>query len=91
MIILDIVKQRLIIYFTLEIIISICCGYYLYIFCVVYEKSQVSLFINYLYGMIISLIFSVAITLIVTIIRMIAIKIKSRNLYYSSRYLSNLI
>ena len=90
-VILDIVKKRLIIYFTLEIIISICCGYYLYIFCVVYEKSQVSLFINYLYGMIISLIFSVAITLIVTIIRMIAIKIKSRNLYYSSRYLSNLI
>ena len=90
-ILLNVVKIRLIIYFIIEIIISFCCGYYLYIFCVVYEKSQVSLFINYLYGMVISLILSIAITLIVTIIRLISIKIKSRNLYYSSRYLSNLI
>ena len=90
-VILDIVRKRLIIYFVIEIIISLCCGYYLYIFCSVYEQSQMSLFINYLYGIGISLILSIGITLIVTIIRLISIKIKSRNLYYTSRYLSNLI
>ena len=89
--ILKVVKKRLIIFFILEIIISLCCGYYLYIFCDVYQKSQVSLFTNYLYGLITSFVISIAITFIVTIIRIMSIKCKSRNLYYTSRFFSNLI
>ena len=52
-----IIKRRLIIYIIINIIINFICVYYLTIFCIIYKKSQISLFINYITGNITSIIY----------------------------------
>ena len=47
--------------------------------------------LNYLMGLGESLLISLGITIIVTVLRLIALKIRSKRTYYSSRYLSELI
>ncbi len=89
--ILGIVQIRIYIYFFIELIIANICGYYIYIFCNIYKKSQFSMILNYLIGLGESLLISLGITIIVTILRIIALKSKSKRTYYSSRYLSELI
>ena len=88
---LKIVGRRLILYFIIEIILTFLCCYYLYIFCVIYQKSQVSLIINYIIGLFLSLAISLLISFISTLLRIIALKCKRKNLYYSSRFLFELI
>ena len=89
--ILKIVKKRFCYYFFIELISLSCCGYYLYIFCNIYKKSQFSLVINYFMGLAESLLISLIITFFVTLLRAISLKVKSKGTYYSSRYLSELI
>ena len=88
---LKVVHKKFIVIFILEFIISCLCGYYLYIFCEIYKKSQKSLFINYLIGLATSLITSLIIALIVSILRKISISHKIEKLYYSSQLLANYI
>ena len=85
------IKKRICIYFFIEIIVSSICGYYIYIFCNIYKKSQFSMVLNYLIGLGESFLISLFITLIVTIMRITALKCKIKGAYYSSRYLSELI
>ena len=85
------IKKRICIYFFIEIIVSSICGYYIYIFCNIYKKSQFSMVLNYLIGLAESFLISLFITLIVTIMRITALKCKIKGAYYSSRYLSELI
>ncbi len=89
--ILKTIKKRFIIYFILEIIITLFCFYYLFIFCYVYQKSQISLLFNYLIGLGMSIAISLSITFIYCLLRLIALKCKKRNLYYSSRFLYDFI
>ena len=89
--ILKTINRRLIIYFILEMIISLFCFYYLFIFCYVYKKSQISLLFNYLNGLFISIAISFLITFIFCLLRLIALKCKASKLYYSSRFLIELI
>ena len=88
---LGIANRRLILGFFLEIIICFACGYYIYIFCEIYRKSQISLFINFLVGVATSVVYVIFIGLVVCILRRIAIRCKKKKLYYSSKYLSDLI
>ena len=90
-ILLRIVHKKLIISFVVNIIICTFCGYYLFIFCEVYCKSQVNLIINFLIGMAISICIVIGITIIVCVLRLIGIKMRNKNLYYSSRYIGRLI
>ena len=87
---LKIVCKKLIISFILEFIISCISGYYLFIFCEIYKKSQISLLINYGFGLLISLITSLGIALIVSILRKISIKCKIKRLYYSFKIFNDL-
>ena len=89
--ILGLVQKRIYIYFFIELIIANICGYYIYIFCNIYKRSQFSMLLNYLMGLGESLLISLGITIIVTVLRLIALKIRSKRTYYSSRYLSELI
>ena len=90
-ILLRIVHKKLIISFVVNIIICTFCGYYLFIFCEVYCKSQVNLIINFLIGMAISICIVIGITIIVCVLRLIGIKMRNKNLYYSSRYIGHLV
>ena len=80
--ILNVIKYRIWIYFFIEIIISTSCGYYIYIFCNIYKKSQFSMLLNYLTGMAESLLISLGITLIVCLLRRLALKCKVKEMYY---------
>ena len=88
---LNIVYKQLIVGFVLEFIICCICGYYLFIFCEIYKKSQISYLINYGVGLLISLITSLGVALIVSILRKISIKCKIKRLYYSSKIFNDLI
>ena len=81
------IKIRLTIFYIIEIIFIIVMTYYLFIFSMVYHHSQISIIINYIIGVFTSLAFSVGITLIISILRVISIKYHSSNLYNTSKYL----
>ena len=81
------IRIRLTIFYIIEIIFIIVMTYYLFIFSTVYHHSQISIIINYIIGVFTSLAFSVGITLIISILRVISIKYHSSNLYNTSKYL----
>ena len=84
-------NHRIVLGVFLQIIICTFCGFYIYIFCEVYRKSQVSLFLNFLVGLAISVATIIIIGIIVCILRTIALKCKYKKMYYSSKYISELI
>ena len=81
------IRIRLSCFYILEIIFTIIMTYYLFIFCTVYHQSQTSILINYIIGAVTSLAFSIGITIIITILRIISIKYHSSALYNTSRYI----
>ena len=88
---MKIINRRIILNFIYEIILCSLCGYYLYIFCEVYHRSQISLLINFLISLGTSIAIVLCITIIVCILRYIGLKCKKKYIYYSSRYISQLI
>ena len=81
------IRIRLACFYILEIIFIIIMTYYLFIFCTVYHHSQISILINYIIGVLTSLAFSLGITIIITILRIISIKCNSSALYNTSKYI----
>ena len=81
------IRIRLSCFYILEIIFTIIMTYYLFIFCTVYHHSQTSILINYIIGAVTSLAFSIGITIIITILRIISFKYHSSALYNTSRYI----
>ena len=88
---LNVVNKKLIANFVIELILCFICGYYLYIFCEVYHMSQISLLINFLIGLVTSIVIVLIIAFIVCILRYIALKCKYKKIYYSSKYISDFI
>ena len=87
--ILKIMKIKIFLYYIFSFIISVGISYYLYIFCEIYKKSQINLFVNYIIGISESLIFSFCISLIICILRFLGLKYKEKNIYRTSIYLNN--
>ena len=88
---IKIIHKRIIVCFILELLISLVCGYYIYIFCEIYKKSQISLLINFILGLAYSIVIVLSIGLIVCILRIISLKYKKKKVYNSSRYIGQLI
>ena len=82
-----ITKLKMISFFVIQIAFIIVMLYYLTIFCIVYHRTQVSILVNYLYGVLESLAISFGISIIITVIRILAIKYKSKSLYNASKYI----
>ena len=59
------------------------------IFCIVYNKSQISLLINYLISLLESLITSLIISMIIVTTRKIGIIYTNNRLYNTSKYINN--
>ena len=78
---------KLTLFFLFQVLIGICMCYYLMIFCTVYHKTQVSIFLNYLVGISESMILSFGIALFSSFIRFLSLKYKWRYLYYTSKHL----
>ena len=83
------IKIKIFIFFSLSFIACVSMTYYLFVFCQVYEKSQVSLLTNYFLGIVESLITLVATSLIISILRFISLKCKYKNIYRTSVYINN--
>ena len=77
---------KLTIFFIIQYIMIIFMVYYLSVFCIVFSKSQTSILLNYLYGVIESLAISLGIALVITIIRYCGVKCKLESFYNSSKY-----
>jgi len=82
-----ITKLKMISFFVIQIAFIIVMLYYLTIFCIVYHRTQASILVNYLYGVLESLAISFGISIIISVIRILAIKYKSKSFYNASKYI----
>ena len=80
-------KIKIRIFFIILFLIGLFCIYYLFVFCSIYKRIQKELFINYLVGSVWSLGFTIVICLMITILRLLAIKKRNRRLYIISTYI----
>ena len=85
-----IIRIRLFIYFTLQFFFLCFFMYYIIIFCSLYKYSQYALFKSYLFGVITHLIYSLVISLVISILRFISLKNKKIKIFLLSQYLNNL-
>ena len=79
-------KLKLSIFYFCLLFIGFLCTYYLFLFCAIFKKIQINLFENYIIGSLWSLAFTVAICLIVTITRKIALKCKIKKIFIWSKF-----
>ena len=82
-------KLRLSLFYIIQYLLLLLITYYVTIFCIVYNKSQVSIMINYIYGILESLAISFGISLIITILRYLSLKNKWIKIYRTSQYLND--
>ena len=84
-------KIKLIFYFIINFLVCIGITYYLFIFCNIYKKSQISLLSNFFLGEVESFIKSIVVSLVVCILRVISLKFKIKQLYRTSVYLNDVL
>ena len=85
------VKIQILIFFTIIIILSSLMTYYLFIFCYIYQKSQVSLLTNNIIGIIQSFLISFVISILICILRYFGLKFHLKYFYRTSVYLNEKI
>jgi len=81
------IKIRLGIFYFLQIIFILLMIYYLFVFCAVYHQSQISITINYIVGALTSLAISTALSIIISILRVISLNCQLQRVYNISRYI----
>ena len=86
---IKIVKIKVILYFLIEIFIISFSFYYIIIFCVIYNKSQISLLINYLMSIVETLVVSILVSFVVALTRKIGLKYAYKSIYNTSKYINN--
>jgi len=86
---LKFLKLKFILFLICQIIIICGSFYYIVIFFIIYSCSKVSLIMNYLSSLLEGLITSIAISIIILLIRIIGLYCASKNLYNVSKYINN--
>jgi len=84
---IKILKIRIFLYFIIELIFNSFSFYYIIIFCIVYNNTQISLLTNYLMSLLESFITAIIISIIVVITRKIGIDFINNNFYNTSKYI----
>ena len=79
-------RIKLFFHYLIQFLFIIFIIYYLFVFCAVFHNSQISIGLNYFYGVIESFIISLTLTLIISISRYLSLKYKSSRLYNISKY-----
>ena len=82
-------KIKMLLFLITEIILVSGCFYYIVIFCIIYNKSQISLLTNYFYSLIEGLITSTIIAVVIVISRKLGILCINSYLYNASKYLND--
>ena len=70
-----VLKIQISFFFIINFILSLFFTIYILIFCKIYNNSQISLFINYIMGIVESLVYSVGVSLIICILRYLGLKL----------------
>ena len=78
---------KLVIFYSLQTLLSLCMCYYLTIFCIIYRQTQGSIMINYLTGIAQSVTISLILSFVTSFLRYASIKNKIKILYNTSKYL----
>ena len=78
---------KLICFYLTELILNFCICYYLIIFCTIYNKTQLSIMINYLLGMAQSLCISLGKAIITSFLRYLSLTYRWKYIYNTSKYL----
>ena len=78
---------KLLSFYCLEFFMYILMCYYLTIFCSVYQQTQGSILINYIIGIMQSLLISFILSVITASLRFISIKLRIKVIYNTSKYL----
>ena len=81
------INLKIFIFYLIVFISGLFCSYYLFIFCAIFRKIQKNLYMNYLMGTVWSLIYKVGFSLVIAILRKIAISGKFKRLYFISKYI----
>ena len=82
-------KIKILFFFISQILIICFCFYYIIIFSIVYNYSQVSLLYNYFSSLIEGIITSILISVIIVITRKVSIVFLNQYLYNTSKYINS--
>jgi hypothetical protein len=74
-------------FFIIQTIMNALMFYYLMIFCTIYKNTQMSVFMNYLVGILQSFLLSLGLSLLISFIRFLSIRYRWKSIYNTSKYL----
>ena len=83
------VKLRMIFFILSEFVILFACFYYIIIYCIIYNKTQISLITNYLTSLLEGFAKSLIVTIIIVITRKIGISFLNVYIYNASKYIDS--
>ena len=86
---IKLLKIKVMLYFLLEILIICFSFYYIIIFCIIYSNSQISLLTNYLMSLVESLALTIIVCIFIAITRKIGINFLNKKIYNTSKYINN--
>ena len=86
---MKILKVKIMLYFIIDALFTVFAFYYIIIFCILYNNSQISFLTNYLMSIIESLIMSIIVSISIVVTRIIGIKFSNKKMYNISKYLNN--
>ena len=81
------INIKLISFYIIENLLYLCMCYYLTVFCIVFNKTQISFLTNYVIGMIESLLTSLFLSIVTSFLRYISLANKIKMFYNTSKYL----
>lgn len=87
--VLLLIKSKILILLVLEIIFGLFMIYYIFIFCVIYSKTVVSFLFNYMLSQIEGLIYSICLSVLISLLRRISIVYKIKKFYITSMYIND--
>ena len=82
-------RLKYICFFIVQLLVFAACLYYIVIFCILYNRSQKSLIVNYCYSLVESIITAFGIALIVLVFRKIGLGCGNKNIYNTSLYINS--
>jgi hypothetical protein len=83
------IKLKIRIFYSIVLIISLLCIYYLFIFFAIFKKIQKNLFVNYIIGIVWGLGYKVVFCLIITILRKISLIKRYKRLYLIAKFIDD--
>ena len=83
------IKFKIALFYIIIFLMSVIITHYLFIFCYIFQKSQISLLTNYFLGVVESLLTTFGVSIVSCILRYFGLKYKLKSFYRTSVFLFN--